>query len=155
MSRIPIPTIRARVAQRLGRSTGASPGPGLQGSNFPGSAGGTVANGSTYSEVVACAGANAVRVRLLTATATGTLNLVPVAPMAATSTDESARQATGFIDPAKVTAYATGGATVAVVAGTEVKLDLTMFGESYVLVQFVCSANGTIVFCDISQLQYT
>lgn len=155
MSRIPVPTIRARPAQRLGRPTNASPAPGLQGSQFPGSTGGAVTNGSTYSEVVACPGANAIRARILTTTATGTLNVTPIAPYASTAIDESARQASGFIDPAKVQKYTTGTGTAAVSAGTEQKVDLTLFGESYVLVEFVCAATGSINWCDVCQLVYS
>lgn len=152
---LPVPNVRARPAVRLNRSTTAATNPGLQGSAAPGSTGGTVASGTTYREVVAVPNAVNVRVRLLTVGATGTLNVKPVAPFAATSTDESAFSGTGFIDPSKVTAYATGTGTAAVAAATEVKVDLATMGENYVLVEFVCTANGSITWCDVSQLVYT
>ena len=153
--KLPIPNVRSRPAYRLNRSTTAATSPGLQGSAADASTGGTVANATTYSEVVACPNAVGIRVRLLTVGATGTLNLKPVAPVAALATDESVSDKNGFIDPAKVTKYATGGATVAVVAATEVKLDLALQGENFVLVEFVCTANGTITWCDFCQLVYT
>lgn len=155
MPLLPVPNVRNRPAYRLNRSTIAAVSPGLQGSAAIGGSGGAVTNAVTYREVVAVPNAVQVRVRLLTATATGTLNIKPIAPVAVTPTDESAFDKNAFIDPLKVTAYTTGGATVAVVAGTEVKLDLSLFGENYVLVEFVCSATGSITWCDFSQLVYT
>ena len=119
---------------------------------MPGTTGGAVTNGTTYREIVACPGSARLRVRILTATATGTLNLKPVAPMALTATDESVSDKTGFIDPAKVVVYATGTATGAVAAGTETKVDLDCYGENYVMVEFICTATGSVVWCDISQV---
>ena len=153
--KLPIPNVRARPAYRLNRSTTAAVSPGLQGSLADASTGGTVANTTTYREIVACPNAVGVRVRLLTATATGTLNIKPVAPIAATVTDESVSDKNGFIDPLKVTAYATGGATVAVAAATEVKLDLPLQGENFVMIEFVCTLTGSITWCDFCQLIYT
>lgn len=152
---LPIPNNRCRPAYRLNRSTTAAVSPGLQGSLMPGSTGGTVANGTTYREIVAVPNATNVRVRLLTVGATGTLNVKPVAPIAAVATDESVMDKNAFIDPLKVTAYATGTGTSAVVAATEVKVDLALMGENYVMVEFVCTANGTVTWCDVSQLIYT
>ena len=62
---------------------------------------------------------------------------------------------TGFVDPLKVTAYATGTGTAAVAAATEVKVDVALLGESWVMVEFVCTATGTITWCDVCQLVYT
>lgn len=152
MPLLPVPNDRSRPAYRLNRSTAAAPAPGLQGSSMPGSTGGAVTNGNTYSEVIAVTGAARVRVRIKTVTATGTLNVIPIAPQGLLSTDESVMAASGTIDPAKVLNYATGTGTVAVAAATEAKVDLDLYGESYALVQFVCSANGTITFVDVSQV---
>ena len=152
--KLPIPNDRPRPAYRLNHSTTAA-SPGLQGSATEQSTGGAVLSGTTYRELVAVPNATNVRVRLLTATATGTLNVKPVAPVAATSTDESVMDKTGFIDPLKVMAYATGTGTAAVSAGVEQKVDLALFGENYILVEFVCTLNGTLTWCDVCQLVYT
>lgn len=152
---LPIPNVRNRPNYRLNRSTTAAISPGLQGSAMLGSSGGTVLNATTYREIVAVPNATTVRVRLLTVGSTGTLNIKPIAPLALVVTDESATDKNGFIDPLKAVPYATGGATVAVVAATEVKLDLALSGENYVMIEFVCSANGSITWCDVCQLTYT
>lgn len=155
--RLPSPNVRARPAFRLSRSSAGAQGakPGLQGSAVPGSTGGTCTSGVTYREVVAVLNATNVRVRILTAGGgAGALNVIPIAPVAILSTDESTQDATGWIDPTKVTPYGTGTGTAAVVSATEQKVDLALMGESYVLVEFVCSGTGTITWCDVSQLVY-
>lgn len=155
MASLPVPAIRSRVAVRLNRATTAASQPGLGGAGTPSGHSGAVVNGTTYREVVAVAGANNVRARLLTTTATGTLNVKPVAPIAATATDESVMDRTGWVDPSKVTAYSTGTGTAAVAAGTEVKVDVALFGENYVLIEFVCTVSGTLNWCDVCALYYT
>lgn len=122
---------------------------------MPGSTGGVCTSGITYREVVAVPNATNVRVRILCAGAgAGTLNVKPIAPIATAVTDESVQDKNGWIDPSKVTAYATGTGTGAVAAVTEVKVDLALMGENYILIEFVCSATGTITWCDVSQLIY-
>ena len=153
--KLPVPNVRARPAYRLNRSTTAAVSPGLQGSAVESGTGGAVLAATTYREVIACPNATNVRVRLLTNTATGTLNVKPVAPVAVSPTDESVVDKTGFVDPAKVTAYATGIGTAAVSAATEVKVDVALMGENYVLVEYVTALAGSIVWCDVSQLIYT
>jgi hypothetical protein len=155
MSKLANPHIRTRPHYGLNKSTTAATNPGLQGSAMPGSTGGTVANGTTYRQVVPVAGCNSIRVRLLTVGATGTLNLKPIRPVPAAPNDESVVGLGGEIDPTKVTAYGTGTGTAAVVAATELKVDLALNGENYVLVEFVCTANGTITFCDVCTLLQT
>lgn len=122
---------------------------------MPGSTGGAVLNGTTYREVVAVAGCDNIRARLLTVGATGTLNIKPIRPQGLSATDESVVDQYGDVDTTKVNPYATGVATVPVVAATEVKLELALFGESYVLVEFICTANGSITFADICTLLHT
>jgi hypothetical protein len=148
------PRIRPHPQYGLNRSTGATP-PGLQGSAMPGSSGGTVANGTTYRQIVNVAGCNNVRVRLLTVGATGTLNIKPIRPVATLPNDESVIGLDGEIDTTKVVAYGTGAATAPVVAATELKLDLALLGENYVMVEFVCTANGSITWCDVCTLLQT
>jgi hypothetical protein len=151
--KLPVPNVRARPAYRLNWPTLKN---GLQGSATEAGALGTITSGQTYREVVAVPNAVSVRVRILTAGgAAGTLNVKPVAPVGLLSTDESVVDKTGFIDPAKVTAYTTGIGTAAVVSATEQKVDLALQGESFVLVEFVASGTGTLVWCDVSQLVYT
>jgi hypothetical protein len=101
---------------------------------------------------VAVAQSARVRVRIKTATATGTLNVKPIAPIGLLPTDEAVQLADGTIDPAKVLAYTTGTGTAAVSAGTETKVDVDLYGENYVLVEFVCTLTGTLTFCDVSQV---
>lgn len=157
MARLKIPTIRPRHAVRLNKPTAVSLG--LQGSAVPGSGGGVVTNAVTYREIVACPGASQIRVRILTdAVATGTLNVKPIAPIqvsAAGLVDETVQAANGTIDPLKVTAYSTGTGTVAVLANTEAKVDLALFGENYVMIEYVCSATGVLTWVDVSMLVYT
>ena len=151
--RLAQPSTDIRLARRLNRSTTASVSPGLQGASAtPDGSGGAVTNGTTYRELVPCAASSRLRVRLLTVTATGTLNVKLVAPIAASITDESATAASGFVDPAKVTAYPTGSGSVSVSAGTEAKVDVDLYGENYALIEFVCSLNGIITYCDVSQV---
>lgn len=151
MSKLPTPDLKPRLAQRLlGITTGTNPG--LGGSNTPFGATGAVTGSTTYSQVVATAGSARIRVRILTATATGTLNVIPIAPMGATSTDEATYNANGKIDTSKITPYATGTGTVSVSAGTEANVDLDLYGENHCLVQFVCTLSGTIAFVDVSQV---
>ena len=148
--KLPTPDPRPRVAQRLNRPTTSN---GLQGSATATAPTATITSGQTYSEVVAVPGSARVRVRILTAGAgAGTLNVKPIAPVAATPTDESVLLKDGTIDPSKVTVYGTGTGTAAVSAATETKVDLDLYGENFILVQFVCSATGTLVFCDCSQV---
>ena len=147
--KLPVPDPRVRVAQRLNKPTTAN---GLQGSATVTSPTATVTNGQTYSEVVAVPGSARVRVRIKTATATGTLNVKPIAPVATSPTDESVLTADGRVDASKVQAYATGTGTAAVSAGTETKVDLDLYGENFVLVEFVCTLTGTLVFCDVVQV---
>jgi hypothetical protein len=105
MSALPIPSNRNRYGYRLNRSTTATP-PGLQGSAMPASTGGAVTNGTTYSEVVAVAGAaKGARAPQDRGTATGTLNIKPIAPVAATAGDETVMDKNGNIDPTKILAY--------------------------------------------------
>lgn len=148
---LPVPSNRQKAAYRLNRSTAATP-PGLGGSAMPGSAGGVVTNGTTYREIVATAGSAKIRARILTVTATGTLNIKPVAPQGASAIDESVMAAGGNIDTTKVTAYSTGTGTAAVAAATEQKVDLDLYGENYVMIEFVCSATGTITWLDVNQV---
>lgn len=122
---------------------------------MPGSTGGAVVNGTTYRQIVNVSGCNNIRVRLLTVGATGTLNLKPIRPVATLPNDESVIGLDGEIDTTKVTAYATGVGTVAVVAATEVKLDLALLGENYVMVEFVCTGNGSITWADVCTLLQT
>jgi hypothetical protein len=122
---------------------------------MPGSTGGAVLNGTTYRQIVNVAGCNNVRARILTVGATGTLNIKPIRPVAAAPNDESVIGLDGEIDTTKVTAYATGTATAPVVAATELKVDLGLLGENYVMIEFVCTANGTITFCDVCTLLQT
>jgi len=150
--RLQTPDASPKLAQRLQRSTTASTAPGLGGTATVQGLAGTVAASSTYSQVVACAGSARLRVRIKTATATGTLNVKPIAPLAASPKDESAVAADGTIDPAKVTAYTTGTGTVSVSAGVEANVDLDLYGENHVLVEFVCTLDGTITYCDVSQV---
>lgn len=152
MGKLQVPNNRQRPASRFGRSTTAAAPLGLQGVQFPGSTGGTVTSGVTYREVVACAGSARIRVRIKTATATGTLTVSPVGPMGLTAIDESVMAADGTIDPTKVLAYTTGTGTAAVAAATETKVDLDLYGENYVLVEFACTLTGTITWCDQSQV---
>jgi hypothetical protein len=148
--KLPVPDPRTRVAQRLNKPTTAN---GLQGSATVTAPTATVTSGQTYSEVVACPGSARIRVRILTGgSGAGTLNIKPIAPVAASPTDESVLAADGSISPAKVTAYSTGTATAAVTAATETKADLDLYGENFVLVQFVCTTTGTLVFADVSQV---
>lgn len=149
------PQTKVRPHFGLNRPTNAASFPGLQGSAMPGSTGGTVVNGTTYRELVAVAGCNSIRVRLLTVGATGTLNVKPIRPVGATATDESVVGIGGVIDTTKVQAYTTGTGTAAVVAATEVKIDLALTGENYVLVEFVCTGNGSITFADVCALLQT
>jgi hypothetical protein len=149
------PRVRPRPHYGLNRSTTAATNPGLQGSAMPGSTGGTVLNGTTYRQVVAVAGCNNIRARLLTVGATGTLNIKPIRPVATLPNDESVIGLDSEIDPTKVTAYGTGTATAPVVAATELKLELALIGENYVLIEFVCTANGSITWCDICTLLQT
>jgi hypothetical protein len=148
--KLPVPDTRVRVAQRLNKPTSAN---GLQGSATPDAPTATVTSGQTYSEVVACPGSARIRVRILTGGAgAGTLNVKPIAPVATLATDESVLTADGRVNPAKVTIYGTGTGTAAVAAATETKVDLDLYGENYVLVQFVCTGTGTLVWCDVSQV---
>jgi hypothetical protein len=148
------PRIRPHPSYGLNRSTTAAP-PGLQGSAMPGSTGGAVLNGTTYRQIVNVSGCNNIRARILTVGATGTLNLKPIRPVATAPNDESVIGLDGEVDPTKVTAYGTGAATAPVVAATELKLDLALLGENYVMVEFVCTANGSITWCDIATLLQT
>lgn len=150
MPKLPLPSNRQKYAYRLNYPTASG---GLQGSNTETAPTATITNGQTYSEVVCTAGAAKIRARILCAGAgAGTLNIKPIAPTATTATDESVMAGSGFIDPAKVRKYSTGTGTGAVAAVTEVKVDLDLYGENYCLVEFVCSATGTLVFCDVSTL---
>lgn len=155
MSKLATPQIRTRPHYGLNRSTTAASNPGLQGSAMPGSTGGAVTNGTTYRQVVATAGCDNIRLRFLTVGATGTLNIKPIRPQGASPTDESVVGADGSVDPTKVTAYGTGTGTVPVVAATEVKLELALFGENYCLIEFVCTANGSITWADICTLLHS
>ena len=111
-------------------------------------AGTSLASGSSKSRVVCVAGLARVRVRIKTATVGGTLNVIPIRPI---GTDDTAVSAAGEISAAKVTEYTTGTGTATVTAGTEQKVDLDLYGESYVLVELEYTAGaGTITFCDIS-----
>lgn len=122
---------------------------------MPGSTGGAVLNGTTYRQIVNVSGCNNIRARLLTVGATGTLNIKPIRPVATNPNDESVIGLDGEIDTTKVVAYGTGTGTVAVVAATEVKLDLALLGENYVMIEFVCTANGSITWCDVCTLLQT
>lgn len=96
---------------------------------------------------------NSVNIRTrIKATAACTLDLILLGPDA----DQDFAQV-----PANLanlaTQYATGGnAAVAVAANTEVKSDLTLMGEGYLLVKVTMGAGaGVINFVDICQLAYT
>ena len=148
--KLPVPDPRVRVAQRLNTPTTSN---GLQGSATVTAPTATITSGQTYQEVVAVPGSARVRVRTLTAgSGAGTLYVKPIAPVAASPTDESVLTKDGHVDPSKVQAYATGTGTAAVTAATEAKVDLDLYGENFILVQFVCSATGTLVFVDVSQV---
>lgn len=94
-----------------------------------------VVNATPVSEYVQVAGSARVRARIKTSGA-GTLDLT-----------------FGFFVNDVFTAYATGNpAQVAVSAATEAKIESDTYGESWCKVTFTPSANGTVTFCDVSQL---
>lgn len=122
-SPIPRPAIRLK---------GVSPGLGV---------GVAFENTNVRSEVVATHGSARIRARIKTAAAGGTIQLIPLGP------DYNPETGTGG------TEYTSGvSASTAVVAATEMNVDLDLYGENFVLVKFVGSGTGTITYCDVSQV---
>lgn len=93
-----------------------------------------------------------VRVRIKTTQAC-TLDLILLGPDA----DQDFKQAAANLANL-ATQYATGGTlAVAIAAATEVKSDMTLMGEGYLLVKVTWNGAtpGSINFVDVSQLAYT
>lgn len=81
-----------------------------------------------------------------------TLDLIPLGPDA----DQDFKQVAANLASLQ-TQYATGGnLAVAVAANTEVKSDMTLMGEGYILVKVTWGGTpGTLNFMDVCQLAYT
>lgn len=103
----------------------------LKGAWKPGTA---FTNGAAITIDVPCAGAERIRIRMKTATGGGTL-------------------AAAWLRPDGETKYtANNPADVAIVAGTENKMDVDPhFGEGLLRLTFTPSADGTITYVDVSQ----
>lgn len=153
--KLPIPsTERTNPPISFNRPTSAEEYPGLQGSAVPGSAGGTVVDGTIYRECLKVAGHPYAKIRLLTESAAGTLSIKPARMYPVDDpNDQGIYQPDGTVDTSKIYAYATGSVSAPVEAGVEVELEIDLSGEAYVLVEFDCSTAGNIVFCDAFSLR--
>lgn len=116
------PSLIPRPAIRL---NGASPGLAV---------GVAFGNTDVRSELVATAGSARIRVRILTASAGGTIQIIPMA------TDGTTEHTTG------------ASAATAVVAGTEMNVDLDLYGENLCKIEFVGGGTGTITYVEIAQV---
>lgn len=113
-------------------------------------AGSATSNGGIQYECIPVAGALRMRVTILTATNGGTLDVIRMGPDFSPDQLSPTPPAYAAIVGTK---YTTGNGTAAVTAGTEAKIDLDLYGESYVLVKFTGSVGaGTISYCDVGQL---
>lgn len=113
-------------------------------------AGTATSNGGVLYEVIPVRGSARVRVRIKTATNGGTLDVFFVGP------DFNQQQSVDGVAYASLvgTIYTTGNGTQAsVTAGTEAKVDVDCYGESYAIVKFTGSVGaGVITFVDVSQV---
>ena len=113
-------------------------------------AGTATSNGGILYEVVPVRGSARLRVRIKTASNGGTLDVFFVGP------DFNQQQSGESVAYGSLTGtiYTTGNGTQAsVTAGTEAKIDVDCYGESYAIVKFVGSVGaGTITYADVSQV---
>ncbi len=111
-------------------------------------AGTVTANTAIQWALIPVFGSSTISARIKTATNGGTIDLVPVGPDFNVDQDPATAYAslTG-------TLYTSGGPTqVAVAAGTEALITMTLHGENYVLVKFTGTVGaGSITYCDICQ----
>ena len=116
-------------------------------------AGAATANGVVIYEVVPVFGSARVRVRIKVATNGGTLDVIPVGPDFDVTSAGVVAGSTAF-GSLVGTQYATGGSTSnAVTAGTELKVDLDLYGETYLLLKYTGSTGaGSITYVDVAQL---
>jgi hypothetical protein len=113
-------------------------------------AGAATSNGGILYELVPVRGAARLRVRIKTATNGGTLDVFFVGP------DFNQQQSGDGVAYASLagTIYTTGNGTqAAVTAGTEAKIDVDCYGESYALLKFTGTTGaGTITYVDVAQV---
>lgn len=116
-------------------------------------AGTATSNGGIIYEVVPVFGSARLRVRIKVATNGGTLDVIPIGPDFDMTSPGAVSGATAFASLTG-TQYTTGGSTGnAVTAGTELKVDLDLYGEAYVLLKYTGSTGaGSITYVDVSQL---
>lgn len=120
----------------------------LKGALAPGSA---LASATVIGEVIPIANVRYLTIRVLTATAGGTLNFDFVRPVAtepvmlSTDTGVNPAQVTKYTSPASPTA-------VAVTAGTQASLQVTCNGEKYGYVSITGGGTGTVSWVDVSAL---
>lgn len=116
-------------------------------------AGTATSNGGIIYEVVPVFGSARLRVRIKVATNGGTLDVIPLGPDFDMTSAGVVAGSTAFASLTG-TQYATGGSTAnAVTAGTELKVDLDLYGDAYVLLKYTGSVGaGSITFVDVSQL---
>lgn len=116
-------------------------------------AGAATSNGGVIYEVVPVFGSSRLRVRIKVATNGGSLDVIPVGPDFDVTAAGVAAGSTAFASLVG-TQYTTGGSLAnAVTAGTEVKADLDLYGESYVILKYTgATGAGTITYADVSQL---
>ena len=99
-------------------------------------------NTDVLQQLVPTSGSARLRVRIKTATAGGTLDIVLYGP----DTDPDRATLTG-------TGYTTGNPTqVTVSSGTEAKIDVDLYGENFALVKFTGTGTGTVTYADVSQV---
>lgn len=103
------------------------------------------ANAQVLWEIVPVFGSANARIRALVTGAGATLDVFGVGP------DFDVDQVVAF-GSIVGTVYTTGAGTAALVAGTENKVDVTLFGEGYLLVRLTGGGAGVISFIDVCQL---
>ena len=116
-------------------------------------AGTATSNGGVIYEIVPIFGSSRVRVRIKVATNGGSLDVIPVGPDFDVTSNGAVAGSTAFASLVG-TQYTTGGSTSnAVTAGTELKVDLDIYGESYLLLKYTGSTGaGSITYVDVCQL---
>jgi hypothetical protein len=116
-------------------------------------------NGQILYEILPVFGSLNARVRALVTGAAATLDAFFLGPdfdiESQTLTPQAPLVATLFANLAG-TIYATGGpAQTPLAAGTESKVDLTLFGEGYLLLKLTGQGSGAVSFIDLSQTPNT